>query len=261
MTCLKTFSIDNLSVLVYGSENNLAVAAAQIVQDYLQQILQQKPTAAVVFATGNSQIQFLQALVALETIDWSRIRLFHLDEYLGIDANHPASFRHYLQERVGKWIEPAGFHYIQGDTREPLAECDRYGQLLKAQPLDLCFLGIGKNGHLAFNEPNVANWSDPYAIKLVKLDQQTRLTQVKQGHFLSLEAVPQYAFTLTLPTICSAQKLLCLASGKGKADAIAKLITGSITTTYPASILRQHPTATLLLDENSACLVQDFTSS
>ncbi|ABG51822.1 glucosamine/galactosamine-6-phosphate isomerase [Trichodesmium erythraeum IMS101] len=252
---IKTFSVDALSVRIYHQELEMAKDAALSVLEYLQNLITRHRKANVILATGNSQIMFLRALTTLGGIDWSQVTLFHLDEYLGISADHPASFRYYLQEKVEKFITPRQFHYIQGDTNEPLEECDRYTQLLSAQPIDLVLLGIGDNGHLAFNDPSVANFNDPQTIKLVKLDLTSRQQQVNQGHFPHLDAVPQYAFTVTIPAICSAKKIFCLAPEKRKAEVIRNILYNPISTIYPASILRQKSQATLFLDTNSASLI------
>ncbi len=247
-----SFSVDALSVRVYPSARELARDAALMANNYLQSLLKQQSVVRLVLATGNSQVQFLETLSALEGLDWSRIILFHLDEYLGIAANHPGSFRYYLREKVEKKVKPCQFHYIQGDAPQPLAECNRYSQLLQQQPIDLCCLGVGKNGHLAFNEPSVANFSDPYRIKLVALEEKTRQQQVNSGYFPNLEAVPQYAYTLTIPTICAAKKIFCLAPGKHKAEIIKKMLRGAISPACPASILRQESQAILFLDADAA---------
>jgi len=249
------FHVDDLLVQIYNSEVEMAQNVAEIAQEYLQYVLQQQDTAAVLLATGNSQLKFLDALIALNGVDWSRITLFHLDEYLGISADHAASFRRYLRERVEKRVFPRQFHYLEGDTLQPVTECDRYTKLLQAQPIDLCCLGVGENGHLAFNDPSVANFQDPYSVKLVKLDTLNRQQQVNTGHFPNLEAVPQYAFTVTIPMICSAKKILCLTPEKRKAHVVKEILQTSISTDCPASILRQQPQATLFLDINSASLL------
>ncbi|MEH2357960.1 glucosamine-6-phosphate deaminase [Nostoc sp.] len=246
------FRVDDLLVQIYNSEVEMAEDVAEIVQKYLQQVLNLQDTAAVLLATGNSQLKFLDALIALGGVDWSRIILFHLDEYLGINADHSASFRRYMRERVEKKVNPKKFHYIEGDTLQPLTECDRYTKLLQAQPIDLCCLGVGENGHLAFNDPAVANFQDPYRVKLVKLDTVNRQQQVNTGHFPNLENVPQYAFTVTIPTICSAKKIICLAPEKRKANVVKEMLRSCIGTDCPASILRQQTQATLFLDVNSA---------
>ncbi len=256
---LKIFSVDQLSVHLYPSDNELAQKAAIIAKDYLKSVIIEQGSASIILATGSSQIQFLKALTAMEDLNWSVITCFHLDEYLGIDRNHPASFRRYLSERVENLVHPQVFHYIQGDTLQPLDECHRYTQLLNRQPIDLCCLGIGNNGHLAFNEPSVANFEDPHSVKIVKLDADNRQQQVNGGHFPSIEAVPQYAFTLTLPMICSAKKLLCLAPQKHKASIIQTMLQDPINPQCPASILRKTPHATLFLDIESASLLSTIS--
>ena len=252
---VKTFRVDDLSVYVYNCAAQMALSGAHLTHTYLQNLLSQQGTASIILATGNSQLKFLEALIDLGGIDWSQITLFHLDEYLGIDANHNASFRRYLRERVEKRVLPAVFHYIEGDTTQPLLECDRYARLLLAQPIDLCCLGVGENGHLAFNEPSVADFHDPHKVKLVKLESATRQQQVDEGHFPNLEAVPQYALTLTISMICTAKKVLCLAPEKRKAKVVQNMLQGPIYTSHPASVLRTQAQATLFLDTDSASLL------
>ena len=251
----KSFYVDHLLVEVYASEMEMSESVAKITHQYLQNLLDKQDTVAILLATGNSQIRFLEALIALEGIDWSRIILFHLDEYLGITSDHPASFRRYLLERVEEKVCPQQFYYIAGDTLQPIAECDRYTRLLENQPIDLCFLGIGENGHLAFNDPAVADFQDPAKVKLVKLDHVNRQQQVNTAYFANLADVPQYAFTVTISMICTAKKIICLAPATRKAQVVKTLLTGNITTNCPASILRQQPQATLFLDVNSASLL------
>jgi glucosamine-6-phosphate deaminase len=251
----QNFRVDDLTVQIYNSSTEMALSVAKIVQQYLQSVIQKQGKATVLLATGNSQIQFLDALIDLGNVDWSQITFFHLDEYLGISADHAASFRYYLRERVEKRVQPQQFHYIQGDSLQPVAECDRYTKLLQAQPIDLCCLGIGENGHIAFNDPSVADFHDPYSVKLVKLDNINRQQQVNTGYFSDISSVPQYAFTLTISTICTAKKIICLASGKRKQEIVKKLLQGDITTDCPASILRKQPQGMLFLDEDSASLL------
>lgn len=250
-----TFQVDALTVRFHNQNAELIHDAAKMAQQYLQHLLTEQNTITVILATGNSQIKFLEALIALEGVDWSRSVLFHLDEYLGIEVGNLASFRHYLHERVEKRVNPAFFHYIQGDAIQPLAECERYTRLLQAQQIDLCCLGLGENGHLAFNEPSVADFNDPHYVKLVRLELATRQQQVSEGHFPVIDAVPQYAFTLTIPLLCSAKKILCLAPEKRKAEAVKKMLQEPISTGSPASILRTQTQATLFLDTDSASLL------
>src|SRR5271170_7209293 len=159
-TPTKTFKADALSVRVYASQGDLSQDVARITQAYLREMLAAKGSAAAILATGNSQIKFLEELVRLGGVDWSKITLFHMDEYLGIDGDHKASFRRYMRERVESRVNPRAFHYLEGDALLPMDECDLYTQLLRAQPIDLCCLGVGENGHLAFNDPEVANFED-----------------------------------------------------------------------------------------------------
>jgi len=249
---MRAFAVDSLNVRVLAGAQVLAQDAATLAGGHLRHTLQQQATAAVILATGQSQLLFLEAFLACANIDWNRVIFFHMDEYLGLPAEHPAGFRKYLHDRVETKVNAKAMHYLCGDTMEPLSECRRYTQLLQAQPIDLCFLGIGENGHLAFNDPAVANFNDPDLVKLVKLDDVCRLQQVKQGHFPNLNAVPPYAFTLTIPALCSARNLICLAQGTRKASIVKEALQGAIVTSCPASILRQQPHATLLLDPEAA---------
>jgi glucosamine-6-phosphate deaminase len=252
---VKSFQADALAVRVYRTQDDLAADAAAITQRYLQETLSRQGTASVILATGNSQLQFLEGLAALGGLDWPRVTLFHMDEYLGIDAAHSASFRRYLRERVEARVKPGTFHYVEGDALLPLKECERYAKLLAAHPIDLCCLGIGENGHLAFNDPPVADFNDPHPVKLVKLDEACRQQQVGEGHFPNLDAVPQYAFTLTIPTLCSARRMLCIVPEQRKARAVKDALHGSISPACPASFLRQQAHCTLFLDADSASLV------
>jgi glucosamine-6-phosphate deaminase len=251
----KTLTVDSLPVRIYASQPDMAQDAAQIVKAYLQEILAKQGAARLIMATGNSQIQFLDALISLGGVDWSKITLFHMDEYLGLDANHSASFRRYMRERVEARVKPKVFNYLDGDAMEPLAECDRYTRLLQEAPIDLCCLGIGENGHIAFNDPPVADFNDKYAVKLVKLDDACKQQQVGEGHFPNLDTVPKYALTLTIPTLCSAKRMICLCPEKRKAAAVKGTLKGPVSTACPASHLRTKSHVTLFLDADSASLL------
>ena len=250
--------VDDLSVAIAGSTEELAKNAADLAIKYLQSLLKQQDTVSIILATGNSQLEFLDAIATGNELDWSRIILFHLDEYLGIAAEHPGSFRYYLHHKVENQVQPRGFNYLQGDASQPLTECDRYSQLLQQQPIDLCLLGIGDNGHLAFNEPTVADFQDSQLVKLVKLETQTRQQQVNGGYFPSLEAVPSYAYTLTIPTICAARKIFCLAGGSHKAEIVRQTLTKAIAPSFPATILRTLPQTTLFCDRNAFRLCESI---
>ena len=252
VTPAKSFQAEALEVRVFRTSAELAAEAARIARLHLQKVLAETGAASVILATGNSQIQFLHALVALGGIEWARVTLFHMDEYLGLDASHPASFRRYMRERVESRLKPKRFHYLEGESPLPLSECERYANLLSAQPIDLCCLGIGENGHLAFNDPPVADFNDPHQVKLVKLDEACRRQQVGEGHFPNLDAVPQYAFTLTIPVLCSARRMLCIVPERRKAHAVKEALRGPVSTACPASFLRRQAHCTLFLDGDSA---------
>lgn len=247
--------MDELPVRVYANQDALAADAATMVQKHLAQCIAERGAASAILATGNSQIQFLDALIKLGGLDWSKITLFHMDEYLGIDANHKASFRRYMRERVESRVKPKVFHYIQGDADQPLNECSRYADLLDTQEIDLCCMGIGENGHIAFNDPHVAEFDDPWTVKLVSLDLKCRQQQVNEGHFPSVDEMPHFAYTISIPTLCAVHKIVCIAPEKRKAQAVHDTLKEAVTTNCPASYLRTQKQAVLLLDSDSASLL------
>ena len=252
---IRSFKADQLDVQVFGDPANLFTYTAHTVRDLLAATIGNKGSAAAILATGNSQIRFLSELVKLGGVDWSKVTLFHMDEYLGITRDHPASFRYYMRQRVESLVTPKAFHYLEGDADLPLDECERYTALLKAQPIDLCCMGIGETGHIAFNDPPVARFDDRYSVKLVKLDDACKMQQVKEGHFPNLGAVPPYALTLTIPALISAAKIICLAPEKRKSVPVKNALEGPISTDCPASILRTQSQATMLLDIDSSTLL------
>jgi len=249
------FKVDALGVEVYPSQAAMALSAARTAATHLEATLASQNAAAVILASATSQIQFLDELTAAKNVDWSRITVFHMDEYLGITADHRASFHRFLKERVESRIRPKAIHYICGEALEPLLECERYTRLLRAQAIDLCCLGIGENGHVAFNDPPVANFQDPYTVKLVQLDLPCRQQQVGEGYYPSVDAVPQYAFSLTVPALCNARKMVCVVPEKRKATAVRDTLRGPVSTACPASYLRTQSQATLFLDADSASLL------
>ena len=240
---------------IYESADAVALVGSAIARQVLSAAIAENGRARAIFATGRSQVNFLKHLTdstAHPSLNWSKITGFHLDEYLGIAANHPASFRRYLQTHLTSQVDLDQWHNLEGDGLQPLSICQQYEMLLRADPIDLCCLGIGNNGHLAFNDPAVANFTDPRWVKIVRLDEKNRLQQVESSAFESIETMPQYAFTLTLSAIQAARHSLCLAYGESKSDIIAKTLTGSIDISCPASMLRQTAQAILLLDDAAA---------
>ncbi len=259
----RIFRRDELTVSIHSTIREMAQAAAVKAAEQLSQALEARGEAAAILATGNSQLEFLDVLVSGQgkewNLDWSKITLFHMDEYLGLPDTHPASFRKYMKEKVEATLKPKAFHYVEGDALEPLNECDRYSKLLSAQPIDICCLGIGENGHLAFNDPPVADFNDKRLVKIVKLDEGCRQQQVGEGHFPNTAAVPQYAVTLTIPALCNVGYMLAIVPEKRKAKAVQGSLTGPVSTECPGSFLRTQKHCTLYLDGDSSSLIGDLS--
>lgn len=251
----KSFKVDQLPVRIFGTLAELAESAADDAAAILKEAIASRGCARAIIATGNSQDEFLGQLTQRGGIDWAKVELFHMDEYLGMPITHPASFRRYLKQRVFDRVKPKAAHYLEGDALEPLKAMREYAAQLAAAPVDLCCLGIGENGHLAFNDPPVANFSDPETIKLVKLDEKCRRQQVGEGHFPNLDAVPAYAITLTIPALCRVGRMIAVVPEKRKAEAVRTSLEGPIATSCPGSFLRRQAHATLYLDADSASLL------
>ena len=252
----KSFTVDQLPVRIFATLADLAAAAADDAAAVLGAAIAARGRARAIIATGNSQDQFLGQLVQRGGIDWSKVELFHMDEYLGMPVTHPASFRRYLKQRVFDRVHPGAAHYLEGDALEPLKAMRGYAATLAAAPVDLCCLGIGENGHLAFNDPPVADFADPEVIKLVKLDEKCRRQQVGEGHFPNLDAVPAYAITLTIPALCRVGRMIAVVPEKRKAEAVKASLEGPVATACPGSFLRRQSQAVLYLDADSASLLR-----
>lgn len=253
----RTLQVNELIVYVYASAEEVAIAASAQATKILQTAIAEKGQARAVFATGRSQKQCLHYLTDPNhtDLDWSKVTGFHLDEYLGVAAAHSASFRQYLKTHLTDKVGLERFWAIAGDGLLPLDVCQQYEKRLRDAPLDLSFLGIGNNGHLAFNDPDVADFTDLQWVKIVRLDEKNRQQQADSTAFESLDVVPHYAFTLTLSAIGAIAHNLCLAFGKGKAEIVHRVVTGPVSTDCPASVLRQIPHAVLLIDEAAASLI------
>jgi glucosamine-6-phosphate deaminase len=235
---------------VFPSPRELARAAADDAASILCRAVETRGAANAMFATGNSQIDFLDELMA-RTIEWSKVDVFHMDEYIGVGPDHPAGFGRYIRARIAARAHPRAAHYLRG-MGDPQAECDRYAGLLRAHPLDLCCLGIGENGHLAFNDPPVADFDDPVDLKVVELDVSCRQQQVGEGHFPSLADVPTHAITVTIPALLRATHVLAVVPEARKAGPVAAALEGPLSTDCPASALRTCAHAALYLDADSA---------
>jgi glucosamine-6-phosphate deaminase len=238
----------------------MARAAADQAAGVLRTAVAARGAAHAMFATGNSQIAFVEALVgATPDVPWDRIVVFHMDEYVGIGPDHPASFQRWIGERIVEPTGPLAAHYIDG-LAPPDAECERYAALLVAHPLDLCCLGIGENGHLAFNDPPVADFNDDRDVKVVVLDAACRRQQVGEGHFAGTDDVPEQAVTVTIPALLRAKRVLAIVPEARKAAPVRATLEGPVTTACPASILQRTPHATVFLDADSARLLSSGPS-
>ncbi|RJP23196.1 MAG: glucosamine-6-phosphate deaminase [Candidatus Omnitrophota bacterium] len=243
-----------MPVKVFADKENLGSAAADFVADVINKVIALKGNARVIFATGASQFEFLAALCE-KHISWSAVHAFHLDEYVALTDKHPASFRRYLCERLFDRVKPAQVHLLDGCAQDIEKECERYSQLLLEDEIDLACIGIGENGHIAFNDPPMADFHDPKWVKIVELDEACRKQQLGEGWFPSLDDVPQKALTLTAPAILRAKVISCVAPDKRKAQAVKDALQGPVATACPASILRTHPQTVLWLDGPAASLL------
>jgi glucosamine-6-phosphate deaminase len=232
----------------------LGEAAAAEAASVLRETIARQGRARVVAATGASQFEFLDALTTAPDVDWDRTTFFHLDEYVGLPASHPASFRRYLKERLADRVHPGTFHFIEGDRPDPEAEARRVGELIRAAEIDVAFVGIGENGHLAFNDPPADFATDaPYLV--VRLDEACRRQQLGEGWFARLEEVPPRAISMSIRQILKARRILCVVPDARKARAVRDCLTGDVSPLRPASALQRHPATTVYLDVNSAALL------
>lgn len=247
--------IDQLAVEIHPTNAALGMAAASAAGATIRAAIAEKGHANVILATGNSQLSLFAGLRATAGVDWSRVRVFHMDEYVGITDQHPASFPRFLREKILNDLRPGAFYPIDGRAASLEQECARYADLLRQYPADLCCLGYGENGHIAFNDPPFAEFNDPLWVKVVRLAEASRRQQVGEGHFPALSDVPTHAITLTIPALLAARRLLCIVPERRKAAAVKAALTGPITEDCPGSILRTVPRATLYLDSDSASLL------
>ena len=251
-TPIRELRFERLPVRIYSDEGSLGAAAAVDMAALLKDAIAERGEANVILATGNSQLAFLKALRETEGVDWSRVHVFHMDEYVGIDPAHKASFPRFLQEHFLDHVDGATFHPISGDPDRVAAICAEYEELLRRHPADAVALGWGENGHLAFNDPPFAEFDDPVWAKAVRLDDVSRRQQVGEGHFASLDDVPRHAITLTVPALLAAKRVLCIVPEARKADAVHACLTEPISEDRPGSVLRRVDHAILYLDTDSA---------
>jgi len=244
----------NLQVL--PDKETLGRVAAEKAASILLQALKEQTNARMLAATGASQFEMLNHLTRIDGIDWSRVEVFHLDEYVGVDADHPASFRRYLRERLVRPVAPAVFHEIAGDSSEPVEECARLSALLETAPIDLALVGIGENGHLAFNDPP-AEFHAAASYLIVDLDEACRRQQVGEGWFQAIEQVPTKAISISIPAIMKTRHVVCAVPDMRKAQAVRDCLGPDtpVDPMHPASMLQTHADAWVYLDVDSASLI------
>lgn len=251
MALLKTVQKDELVFQIYDTRAEGGRQAASDGAETIRRLLGGQEWVNIIFAAAPSQNDTLAALIKEPGIDWSRVRAFHMDEYVGFGKERPQSFGYYLREHIFGCVPFGEVHYLKGDAEDPEAECARYAALLTAYPTDIVFLGIGENAHIAFNDPWIADFHDPKPVKLVPLDEVCRLQQVHDGCFPTLADVPTHAFTLTVPALVGAKHLFCTVPCATKAEAVYRTATEEINADTPATAMRKHPHAVMYCDADS----------
>ena len=249
---VRCFRVENLSIEVHPNRESLGAAAALAAAEAMKQLGASLESFGVIFATGVSQLDTLEALTRIEGIPWDRVQGFHMDEYVGLPIEHAASFRRYLREKLTQKVDMMAFNEVDGTAADLDQFCRLYAEKLAAASPKLCLLGIGENGHLAFMDPAVADFKDPRDVKVVRLDAACRAQQVAEGWFNNLEEVPECAISITIPALLRVPKLIVSVPGSRKAAIMRRTLEETISTKCPASILRTHPDVTVYLDQESA---------
>jgi len=247
---MKTFVKDHLMVRQYESRSSMGAEAAKSVGECIRKELGTHDHINMIFAAAPSQNEMLQNLIR-QDVDWSRVNAFHMDEYTGLPPGASQTFRHYLDEHLFSHVAFKKVNYINGNADDLNEECSRYSDLLKKFPPDIVCMGIGENGHLAFNDPHVAFFNDSVLVKVVDLDEVSRQQQVNDGCFATIDVVPSQALTLTIPALMSGRNIFCVVPGKKKAAAVHNTLNQSVDEKFPSTILRTHSNAILFVDEDS----------
>ena len=252
---MKTMKKDLLTVNIYNTRTEMGEAAAKDIKACILSLLEKKETINMIFAAAPSQNEVLASLALDKEIPWERVNAFHMDEYIGLPADAPQGFGNFLKAHIFGLAPFKSVNYINISAEDAEAECARYSALLAQYPTDIVVMGIGENGHIAFNDPPVADFADPKAVKPVLLDEICRNQQVNDGCFATIDDVPKYAITLTVPTLFSGKYLFCIVPAKTKANAVKATVCGEIGEACPATILRRHENAILYLDNDSSSLL------
>lgn len=252
---MKSFQKDKLTVKIMPNREEMGKVSAKDIHDKIVELLAEKDEINMIFAAAPSQNDVLKSLAEYSDIDWSRINAFHMDEYVGLTKEAPQCFSNFLMEHIFSLVPFKSINLIDCEAKDPEKECERYTELLKQYPTDIVIMGIGENGHIAFNDPGVADFNDPKWVKIATLDEVCRNQQVNDGCFSDISLVPKIALTLTCPTLVKAPYLFCIVPTDKKADAVYKTVYGEITEDCPASILRTRDNAILYLDGDSSKLL------
>lgn len=255
MALIKEMKTGKLLVKVFDTRNAMGEDAGKEAAACIRQLLKEKEEINIIFAAAPSQNETLETLIKEPGIKWERVNAYHMDEYVGLAPEHPAGFRNYLNRTIFEKLPFKTINLINGNAEDAYAEAKRYGELLLAHPVDLCLLGVGENGHLAFNDPGVAEFDDPVRAKVVPLDEVCRQQQVNDGCFEKIDEVPTHAITVTIPGLTAAKYMFCSVPAATKARAIKDMLSGEVTEKCPASILTEHEAAVLYLDKDSAAMI------
>ena len=249
---MKTYKKDKLTVEIYESRTLMGEAAARDIKTKIAELLEESQEINMIFAAAPSQNDVLKSLVEDKEIEWNKVNAYHMDEYIGLDKDAPQGFGNFLKDHIFGLVPFKSVNYIDITATDPEQEAERYGKLLDENPTDIVIMGIGENGHIAFNDPPVADFNDKRKVKPVKLDEVCRQQQVNDGCFETLDQVPTHAMTLTIPALTRAGHLFCTVPAASKAWAVEKTVKADVSTDVPATIMRRHPDARLFCDPASA---------
>lgn len=243
---------EKLKIQIFDTRKAMGEASAKLAAKKIKELISSKGGANVIFAAAPSQDDMLKALIAIDEIDWSKVIGLHMDEYIGLPKGASQTFRSYLDENIFSKVPFKKVFYLEDCMEEGVDAAEKYTSILKEFPVDMVCMGVGENGHIAFNDPGFADFNDSSLVKYVDLDDKCRQQQVNDGCFPDFSSVPSQALTLTIPALTSASMLVCVVPGERKADAIGQMINEEISESCPASIIRRHSNAVLFLDNASA---------
>jgi glucosamine-6-phosphate deaminase len=252
---IREWMVDNLTVREYADRASMGKAAAHTVACWMREVIADKEAVNIIFASAPSQNEFLTTLASIDDLEWHKVVAMHMDEYVNLPYDAPQGFGNFLARYLWDLVKPGQIHTLEITTTNPDAECRRYAEILKAHPVDIVCAGIGENGHMAFNEPHVADFHDPLLVKVVELDPRSRQQQVNDGCFAAIEQVPTHAMTLTMPALMASPRLCCVVPGPTKAAAVQATLNDPVGEHCPATALRMHPQAILFIDKEAATLL------